>query len=193
MKKILFLTALCGFFSSQLHAICFLPEVKAAYFYPLDSRFRKIYSGGGLYSFEATFSCWDCFYPWISAGGFWKSGRSIGEKDKTEIVMIPLGVGLKYLFCCGCFNPYIGAGLAVTYLHTDDHSPFVKKNNSGWGVGGIAKVGNLYYFCESFFIDIFADYTYMKVDFDKVSDPFVIGLNANVSGFSFGGGLGFCF
>lgn len=197
MKK-LFLAFFCGAILSfsKMQAIVILPEVKAAYFHPTDSRFRKIYGGGGIYTFEASIQFWNCLYPWFSVGGFWKSGRSIGEKDKTHVTIIPLGFGLKYFFrdlCCCCWSPYIGAGLAATYLHTDDNSPFVKRKNSNWGVGGIAKAGLLYYFCGCFFLDAFADYTYMEIDFDKVPKKFVIRHDADISGFSFGGGLGFSF
>lgn len=182
---------------SQAEAFDLLPEARVAYFYPTNHRFREIYGhGGALYSAELNFSTCYNFYGWLGAGYFTKSGESIGEKNHTRIQFVPLSLGLKYLFCFPCypsFRPYLGAGLLVTYLHMHDDSPFVIEKISKWGVGGIAKLGLIYNFWNCFFIDLFTDYSYTKIDFRKTRHHKVSRHDANISGFSFGGGLGYWF
>lgn len=191
MKKFA-LASIIGLTSfSQLHSIEFLPEVKAAYFYPLDSRTRDIYSDGAVYGLELNMeSCW-CIYPWISGQYFCVDGRSIGEDDKTTLRLVPLGIGLKYMFCCeSCWRPYVGLGFGATYLHTKDDSNFVKRTRSKWGYGLIVKGGSYFYFSDCWFFDIFIDYTWMKLSFSGSTDPFIIGKKADISNIAVGGGIG---
>lgn len=114
-----------------LEAVDVLAEAKVAYFYPTNHRFRKIYSNGGaIYGVEVSCQTWRGLYAWTSGSFFTKSGSSIGEKDYTRVTLVPLALGLKYLFPVGCSDLYIGAGILSTYLHTHDHSHFVIRNVS---------------------------------------------------------------
>jgi len=74
---------------------------KAAYFYPTSSRFKDIYSGGGIYGAEMSVQAWKELYPWISADYFPQNGRSIiqggGKGNRTIVKFVPLALGLKYL------------------------------------------------------------------------------------------------
>ena len=154
---------LSGFSSLQAWEI--LPEIKAAYFYPTHHRFQDIHSGGGLYSLEASIQAWDQLYPWVSAGYFYQSGSSIGEKRATKIRMVPLTLGVKYHLPLSRLSPYVGAGLLVSYVDIHNHSSYVTKKDSKWGAGGLFKLGFLAYVTNSFFIDAFCDYSYLKITF----------------------------
>ncbi len=191
IKKYAFLATLLGVASfSQVNGMEFLIEGKAAYFYPLDSEVRDIYCDGGVFGLELSVdSCWN-LYPWISADYFCVDGRSIGENDKTTLTLVPLGIGLKYLFSCGCLRPYLGLGFGSTYFHTKDDSNFVKKSHTKWGFGVIAKGGAQFYFSDCWFFDLFLDYTWMKLSFSGTSDPFVLGRKADISNINVGGGIG---
>ena len=197
MKKIALATAFAGLFSlSQADASCeLLTEVRAAYYHPTSKKFRDIYGGSGIYNVELSLETWCNFYPFISAGYYRESGRSIGERNKTTLTMVPLGIGLKYLFCpCSCYHPYLGAGFAASWMHTRDSSPFIHKTTKKWGFGGVFKVGVLAFFTDCFFVDGFIDYTYMKVHFSgSRSSPLVFLSDADLSGFAFGLGIGFAF
>jgi len=196
MKKLFpILAALVLSTATQLEAFCCIsPEVEVAYFHPLSSRFRDIYGGGAIYTFELNVQTWCQLYTFANVSYFNESGRSIGEKNKTEITLIPVAFGLKYLWCCDCFNPYIAAGPLFTHMKTDDHSPYVIKKNEKWGYGATAKVGTLYYIWCNLFLDAFINYSYMCIGFDHVpSDKPVVRHDADLSGFSFGGGLGYSF
>ncbi len=171
-----------------------LVEAKAGYFYPTDSEFRDIFSnGGGIYGVELSRDMWCGLHFWVSANYFSKSGSSIGEKDKTRVTLVPLAGGLKYLISCSCVDFYLGGGVVGTYFQTTNDSPFVFGRVSKWGVGGQGKAGILWHICESLFIDFFADYTYMKLSFSNTRGGRLIRHDADVSGISAGGGIGFCF
>jgi len=175
---------------SSLHAAEVLTEIRAAYFHPTDSRFQDIYSGGGQYSIETSVQT-GCkqLYPWAGVGYFHKSGCSIleipgitSEGDSTHITIVPIGLGLKYLFPidCICPRPYLGAGVLFSYVHIHNDCSFITQAQSDWGIGGIIKAGFFSDITHCVFLDLFVDYSYMKVDF-------------NLSGFTIGGGIGYRF
>ena len=192
MKK--YLITICCFASISLFATDVLPEVKAAYYYPLDSHFRNIYSETGLYSIETSVQTWDQLYSFASLGYLYTSGRSKGNGggDRTTFEMIPIGLGLKYLFETKYINPYLGLGMVVAYTDIDNHSKYVKRNQSKWGVGGLIKSGFLTYLNSQWFLDLFLDYTYLKIDFNDHPNN-VVNHKADISGLSIGGGIGYKF
>ena len=196
IQKILIISGFvsCLILPLKLSAFEVLPEFKAAYFYPSDHRFRNVYSDAGFYSFETNVQSWRNIYSWASLGFLYTSGTSIGESKKTELYMIPIGLGLKYLFRHNqCVQPYLGLGLVVAYIHVYNDSKFVMRNQTKWGVGGIAKAGFLTYISRSLFFDFFLDYTYLKRTFDTPRNKLVINHKVDLSGLSIGGGIGYCF
>jgi hypothetical protein len=79
-------------------------------------------------------------------------------------------------------------------MKTDNHSPFVIKKVEKWGYGVKAKVGALYWLWCDLFLDVFIDYSWMKIGFSKVpANKPVVRHDADLSGFSFGAGLGWAF
>ncbi len=141
-------------------------ESQVAYFQPTDDTFRDVYSRGGvIFGLEATrVRAWRGFYPWVSARYFGKSGRSSGLGDRTKIDIVPIGAGLNYLFCGSQhYDLFIGAGMLPTYLHITDESNFVIRKNNNWGLGGIVKMRLHFNITKSFFIDLFSDYSFIKI------------------------------
>jgi hypothetical protein len=174
--------------SLQLHAADVRLEAKAAYFAPTNQTFRQIYGGGGLYNLEFSAQTWGGLYAWGSAGFFRQSGYSIGGHDRTSITFVPLGIGLKYLFTCKNTRPYLGIGIQPTYLHIRDDSPYVIPSSNKWGVSGIIKSGLMIDLTDRLFFDLFVDYSFIKVPFSNQGP--ILRNAADLSGFSFGGGLG---
>ena len=171
-----------------------LLEANAAYFRPTDNAFREIYSGGGIYGLEASAKVWRGLYPWLSVRYFGQSGRITGSQSRTTIHLVPIGVGLKYLFPVhDRLNVFIGAGVLPTYLHIHDKSPFFIKKVTKWGVGGTVKGGAIFNVTDLIFIDIFSDYLFVKMHFDKTDDGAIERRPANITGFSIGGGIGIRF
>jgi len=172
-----------------------LVEGKAAYFHPTNSRLKEIYSGGGIYGAELSVQAWKELYPWISADYFSQSGRSVIDGggssmrgNKTEIHFVPIAAGLKYLKQVSSnFDVYFSAGATATYLHIKNHLRTRTQVQTNWGPGFTCKIGTLAYIYKGLFLDFAIDYRYAKVSFSKPCCA------ANLSGFSFGGGLGYRF
>ncbi len=169
----------------------FFFELKAAYFYPTNHRYRKIYSGSGLYGLEIDWRVYRNLYAWTGVNALYSKGHSESCRYKTDILQIPVDLGLKYIFNIHRFHPYVGAGILATYMHIHDHASFVKKKIVHWGVGGIFKTGVIIDLPKNIFMDFFTNYSLIKVspDSHRVTCPH----KANLSGFSFGGGLGYHF
>jgi len=187
------------FFTGSLSARDILLEFKGAYFLATEHLFREIYgNGGALYGPEVTFQLCDDdnWYGFASIDFFQKDGHSLGLCDATKARIMPLALGLKYFvpFCYGDF--YIGLGFQPTHLKTINCSPFVAECTSQWGFGGIAKIGTYFDLPCNFLIDIFIDYSFVKVDCNKKCQPPagpVTSTKADISGVIFGAGLGYRF
>ncbi|MCX5922219.1 MAG: hypothetical protein NTX86_02735 [Candidatus Dependentiae bacterium] len=187
------------FFVFSLQARDIILEFKGAYFKPTDSEFKNIYGkGGALYGPELTVQvCEDT--PWYAFAGFnyfHKKGHSIGLCDETTVKLIPLALGVKYLerMCDDRVDFYVGLGFQPVNVRTKNCSDFVFANQSKWGFGGIAKVGANYRMDCNFLIDLFVDYSFVKVGSNDCDC--LMGLQsvkANVSGAIFGAGLGYSF
>ncbi len=205
------------FMSTSLIAHDILLEFKGAYFLSTGSHFKKIYNhGGALCGPEVTFSLSDeedwCedWYGFASIDFLTKKGHSIGLCTPTKVYMVPLAFGAKYLVPFRCGDFYVGLGLQAVYLKTKNFSPFVIPCTSEWGVGGIAKIGSYFDLPHDLFIDLFIDYSFVKVGqknnysniIDFVPNPAPINgasplvvepIRANLSGAVFGIGFGYRF
>ena len=183
----------CLSFLSPLQSNTRSVEARASYFYSTDARFRDIYSGAGLYSVEANFQVYKKPLIWTSLGFLYTSGTSIGESDDTRLFAIPLCLGVKYKFDWNRVHPYLGIGIAsVPFSRIYNDSPYVTGNQYGWGIGGIAKSGLMFYKSERVYLNTFLDYTYIEMNYHH-SNKVVIKRRGNLSGISAGIGLGFFF
>ncbi len=178
---------------SLIHANDYFVEARAAYFYPTDGRFKKFYSGGAIWGAELDCQIWKQLYGWVGASYFDKSG-STSIHNKTEVRMVPINLGLKGIWnSWRVWKPYLGAGASATYLQVHTHSNYLIRSNSSWGFGGIFKAGLLITPTNSFLIDLYTDYSLTKVNLDRKGGKFVLIDDADISGFSFGGALGYRF
>jgi hypothetical protein len=181
--------------SASLKATDVLVEFKGAYFYPQSSVFRHIYHNAALWGPEVTFKLCDQFYGFVSADFLIKRGDSIGLHTPTKVFLIPLGVGLKYFIPFHYGDFYVGLGFQPTRLHTNDCSPFVVREHTKWGYGGIAKFGTYINLSCNLILDLFVDYSFVKVPFHCTQGPTgpLIPRKADISGAIFGAGLGYRF
>ena len=172
-------------------------EGRFSAFFPLGSRAREIYNDA-LPCLElqvATVIC-DCWQPWFNAGYIWSDGNSIGCGNKTQLSVVPLSLGINYLFpLCDCVDWYIGAGALYSFLRTEDHSPYVHEHVRKNTWGGTARVGFYYQWTECLFLEGFLDYVYQEFDFstDEDSDPYVVRNDVDLSALKLGVGLGYRF
>lgn len=166
---------------------------KVAYFRPESSRVRRIYSSGWAdYQVEYSKSVCQNWLLWTGASGFCKHGHSIGLNDDTRLRLIPISLGVKYLYSIApCLDLYAGGAVCYSFLRIKDDSPYVHRNVSSQTFGGLAQVGLYYYFTQSFHLNVFADYLFQRFTFPRSSsNPFVERNDLNMSGWKIGGGIG---
>ncbi len=194
-RFILYITLfLTSFKISPVYGNQYFVEVRASYFYPMDHLFREVYSGGGLYGAEIDLQMWKVFYAWAGVSYFSNSGETVPDKVPCSLTFVPINAGVKAIFYnTGVWRPYLGAGVTATYLQVKNESPYLIGNNSSWAPGGVFKTGLLINPMDLFLIDLYVDYLLQTVSMDRGGGPFVLVQDADISGFSFGGALGFQF
>lgn len=168
-------------------------EIKGAYFRPSSETFRDIYSTRGIYGFEVTGRIWHQWYLFGSGDYFHTTGKSLNFHNRSTLTLVPCAVGVKYLFPVRPVDFYLGAGIVGAYVHIDDHSPYVVQSNSKWTVGGIFKGGVVFNMTQHWFLDLFANYMLLNVDFSQHKHHRVYRHQADLSGTSIGLGLGYRF
>jgi hypothetical protein len=172
-------------------------EESAAWFYPLNEKFREIYGNSqGIFGIEANFHAVQDLYLWSSFNFLTTSGKGIGTgfHPLTTLYFIPIEAGLKYLhnFIWKDYQwgAYLGVGASANYLHIRNSGApgyFPSSTTCGWGFGMVAKTGGIFYPCERVFVDLFFQYSYAKVDFDYPKN------DVDLSGLSIGAGVGYAF
>ncbi len=195
LSSILGLTTLL--FTTSLMCRDTIVEFKGAYFRSTDCVFKKIFNkGGALFGPEVTVQLCDDsnFYGFASIDFLTKKGKSIGLREKTRILLMPLGFGLKYMESkwCDWMQLYVGLGFQPVYVRTKDCSAFLPSKQSRWGFGGIVKAGTYIDIACNFVLDLFIDYSFVKTSCKK-NCAGTISRKANLSGAIFGGGIGYRF
>lgn len=177
--------------SFQGHARDILVEGKASYYLSTNKRFRDIYGGPGLYRIETNIQTWKDLYTWVSLGYLYGNGRT-NQGSHSHIHLVPLSFGSSYYFKWKGILPYLGVGPIIAYSHIDNGSSGVSRNQDGWGGGFITKFGFLAPLTDAFFFDFFADYSFIRMSFHHTNKR-TIHHKGDLSGFSFGAGLGYRF
>jgi hypothetical protein len=168
---------------------CFL-ELKGAYFYPTADRFKSHYSGNGIYGLEFDFRLKKDFFGWAAANYFSQNSHTT-DGSATHLIMAPMTIGLKWLYTAYSLQPYLGIGAAATFMRERTDDPNLKPCMHHWGYGGIFR-GGLQYSVGRFFLDGYADYYKSSVRFPDRPHAAHYQLihSIDISGISFGGGLG---
>ena len=174
---------------------CFI-EVRAADFVPTGHSFQSIYSSGGLLGVE--FDCRICkqLYGWVGASYWRNKGRAEPDRTASYCTIVPINAGLKWIYSIYQVQPYLGVGVEYSYGHEETNSPYLAHSRLGWGWGGVFKTGFLVYFANHFLLDFYADYSLRALqlnDFSASSPHLELIDSVNLSGFTFGGGLGYGF
>lgn len=204
-KKLLFST-LCYFFTvyaenTSLGEIKIRPTIEAkwGYFFFLDDTMSQVYNQGGL---DVQLSTSYPVYVWKNRIGLdlyasieymQKNGHSLNRSYETNVWQIPVNVGLKPLFVINSFMQYyFTLGPRYFYIHQHNNSKYVDKNSGKSGVGFFANTGFNFIVWEHFLIDVFGEYSFGKVCF-YTNKQNVYTRNIQISGLTFGLGLGYSF
>jgi len=172
----------------------FLLEGKISYFRPTSSDLKKIFGSAWLNAqIEISQSIWECLNIYASANFLHACGCSIGGENDTKIRIIPMSLGLKYLTSINsCCDLYVAAATRYFFLRIENDYPFVKNTINKHGLGGVVEAGGLFYITPCFFLDVFADYSFKKLQHSKGSleiSPHSI----EVGGLCIGAGIGYNF
>ncbi len=193
MNKIYGLILLLAF-TLQLKATETLIEAKGAYLYLTHHKMREIYGPVGQYGLETSISLWRSWYLWASGDVFHNDGKSLGFHQSTDITVVPVGFGIKYLRPINeRFDWYAGIGPQYSYLHIHNHSSYVTQHIDKWGWGAIGKGGFLLNLYKGIFLDIFGQYSYLNIHFNNSLQGKVSAHDAHLSGWLFGGAIGYRF
>jgi len=85
----------------------------------------------------------------------------------TEVKIPTFGLGLKYFFeCTKHIEFFVGAGLRLFFYHEQNYSPYVQQCVDKTVPGGMVNAGIEFNVYKGFFIDIFADYNFGKLNLD---------------------------
>jgi outer membrane protein W len=158
-------------------------EVRVAYVYPTTSLVRNIFDGTRIDGeLEATRYFWGNLGVWANATFLYLDGHSIGLGNSTSVEAVPLSLGIKYAFLpFFCVSPYLGVGANYTWMHLVDHSVPWNSPSNRFRFGATGKSGFYVNFTERFFMDVYADYLFLPMDYANAF---------NVGGFRFGAGFG---
>ncbi len=185
MKKNVFklvCVCFCAFFcASQVEAAT--AEFRVAAFYPVSKKFRDIYGYvGPSYQLEAAFPVWRCFEAWGNLDGFYKGNRRFSRCCHSRVGIFNGSFGLKYARCYrDRFHLYLGLGASLGEMWIQNRSCCGCEKVSKFIAGGVVKSGLQVDVYRSFFVDLFADYLFQPVKFEKTVD---------VGGLKAGAGIG---
>lgn len=164
-----------------------------SYFRPNSSVLRTIYSSAWVkYDLMLLHPIWENIYATESVSYTMKHGRSLGGHQRTRMWIVPISLGINYLYAWDDFDFYVGVGPRYFFINIKNNSNFVERHDSKSGLGGFAAAGVNYHFCNGFLFDLFVDYSYKRFDFHKDRER-VQRESLQVGGLSIGGGIGYRF
>ncbi|MGH2611945.1 MAG: hypothetical protein ACRDFB_02720 [Rhabdochlamydiaceae bacterium] len=169
-------------------------ELKLGYFYFGDHQFRKIYHQDAL---DTQISASGAVWKWLRLYGavnyISRDGRSIGGHHKTQILFLPVSLGLESMISISDDVKYYATlGPRYFYIHQENHSPGVHHSVNAQTLGGFVNTGIQVHFGSSFFIDFFGEYSYARVHFSTYKHNTSTHTH-QVGGLTLGGGLGYRF
>jgi len=208
MKTVLYFFLLIGM-PFSLCANDWTLDVRGAYYSPMSKDVREIYSRAWIdyqvLTSKRVAEYWELWgqVSWTIKKGHTSKGY-FGFKDSTRAWILPLSVGLRFIYPVACrTRAYLGAGVSYSFLKIDNRcedfydysffssSPFKKHIRKG-APGALFKAGVLIDTGDNTFIDLFVDYFLQSFHLGRhdLFEEKVIGDHFRATGFKFGAGFG---
>lgn len=173
-------------------------EFRIAGFFPTKKEISKHYSTvwpDYQLQIGKRFMCdWQAFveFDWSEKKGN-RYENSSNFHSKLEV--FPISFGVKYFFnLFQDLDAYVGAGALYSFFRIKEDSNYYSHRTSKGNWGGVIKSGLVYTFCNTWYVDAFADYVFQEFRYTRPSeDPFTHRHNLNFNGFKLGGGIGYNF
>ena len=171
-------------------------EFRASYFFPFSKIVRDlVHSGGANIALEATIPVWRKLNVWTGIDYFSRSGRMTDIDASVHLTIVPVTVGLKYIYPLRqYYGIYGGAGVRYYFVEMVNRLEPIYRTVHRSGVGGIIEIGNMFYIGEHFVIDIFTAFSFTKVNgIGGDLPPNATSTSIDVGGWNIGAGLGYKF
>lgn len=174
-------------------------EFRVSYFLPSSSVLRRVCDQGGVdYQLTGTVPVYQgslfwarCFNFWWAVDYFHTSGRV--HHVKTDVTLVPLTAGMKYIYARGSFRPYVGAGMKYYFVNVHNHGSHLIKKVYKNGMGGVMEGGALWLVNKHLSFNLFTSYSFRNFGAPSTSQPNVEPEGMQVGGWNFGGGIGYQF
>lgn len=98
-----------------------------------EPRFDAVYSGAGMMAglgLSSAIASNVNFYLEIKS--YIRKGTLTFTKEKTEFTLVPISLGLRYIFPFGLFNPYAGGGADFYFYYEDNPIGTVLNYTNGY-------------------------------------------------------------
>jgi hypothetical protein len=157
-------------------------EFRTAAFVPASHLFRQIYGRARVdYQLQAAFDIRKYLEIWSNLDWFSKSGRSVGCRYRTTVKIGNFSFGANFIYPFNRFAFYVGVGPTFGGIWLKNKPPHDHTSTSKAVFGGVAKAGIYCTVVDLVYLDLFADYLYQPVHFER---------HINVGGFKPGIGIG---
>lgn len=159
-------------------------------FYPFSRTTRETYSDlWATADIEVAKRFCESWQLWSSIGYTGSQGRVVITQQDTDVHLIPLRLGFRYLFpIIGCLDAYLGANASYNSLRIHDQtSPRTRLSTGNFGAA--VSTGITCHWCDCGYIGGFLDLIYQDFTFKRVdrNDPILGGQrNQHLSGLRLG-------
>ncbi|MCK4645766.1 MAG: hypothetical protein KAU46_05910 [Candidatus Aminicenantes bacterium] len=159
MKKIILITTISLLLSGITNARDIVFELKGSYFHPSEEAFMDIYGEGMMYGAEVSIGVWKNLKLWVEGSYFSKKGKLTFTKEKTNLRIIPIGGGVKYVLSVGRIRFYSGIG--INYYLFKETSPIGEVRKGEYGILG--KLGSYVKVNGRVMVNLYVDYSYCEM------------------------------
>jgi outer membrane protein W len=158
--------------------------LKGGYFFPSDSVFKEVYSGGPVFGADVAVPIGGILQVWGGAELFSKTGSTTLTEEETKVSIVPLFLGLRVEGGKKSLRPYLGVAAAY-FLFSEKN---VLRSISQSGFGYLAQTGLLAWLGGAIWLEAHVGYRGCTL---KTDDPDPI--EAKLDGLSAGLGVAFRF
>lgn len=149
-----------------------------------EPRFDAVYKSGGLMSGVSLSSAVVSdvnFY--LDIKYYNREGKLTFSQEKTTLYIVPVTLGLRYIYPMGLFNPYLGAGLDFYFFYEENPIGTVLNHTNGFHIAG----GTYIRFSKSVpvLLNLRLKYTSAKAEQDSIQ--------IQLGGFEYGAGVTYVF
>lgn len=147
-------------------------EIRSAAFFHSSKRFREIYGNVGCsYQLEASTYLCSCLDGWANLDWFSKHDKPKACPGNTRVSIANISLGVKYPYqLCENYIAYVGIGPSLSEVWLKNHSQCEHERVSKVAFGGVLKTGIYCFITCDIFLDLFIDYLYQPIHFDKQVD-----------------------